>query len=86
MSNAEIIEPIGLLEIFCDGFEQHERQGHNMTCVAVRNTRNGKVAVARLTFPASSTEAAIEDARSALADDKLLLSDQPGLVPSKLPN
>lgn len=84
--SGEVIEPIGLLEIYCDGFEEHERQGHNISCIAVRNTKNGKVAVARLTFPASSTESAIEDARAALADDKLLLSDQPGLVPSKLPN
>lgn len=63
---SDVIEPVGLLEIFCDGFDEHELQGHNISCLGFRNTKAGKVAVVRLTFPATAAQSAIEQTQRAI--------------------
>lgn len=73
--DGEVIEPLGLLEIFVDGFDGFELQGHNVSCLGFRNTKMGRVAVVRLTFPASAVQPAIEQARQTVE------SDQTSIVP-----
>lgn len=69
MSDTEIIEPFGVPEFYVDGFGEHQVHGHNMTALGFRITKAGRVAVVKLTFPASSAQAAIEEAELALARD-----------------
>lgn len=66
----ELIEPVGVLEIFVDGFTDHVARDGVMSCVGYRTMKDGKFVVIKLVWPAVNTEAAIGDARSAMVPPK----------------
>ncbi len=67
MRDEEILEPIGLEDVFVDGFTKHATRNGYMSCIGYRELESGTIAVIRLVWPVVNTEAAIEDAREALA-------------------
>ncbi len=69
MRDKTVVEPMGLPEIFVDGFSSHVTRNGIMTCVGYR-LQDGlgeelRVAVVRLIWPEHSTDEAIADAREA---------------------
>lgn len=75
MRDEELLEPFAVQEIFVNGFTNHQRHDGVMSCVGYRATRDGKLVVVRLVWPAANTEAAIEDAKAALAAAEVTLEN-----------
>lgn len=62
-----IIEPIGVLEVYVDGFTEHIVRDGVMTCVGYRRMPDGRKVVLRLAWPAVNTAEAVESAITAAA-------------------
>jgi hypothetical protein len=67
MSDEPLIEPFSVPEIFVDGFTDHVARDGVMSCAGYRHMKDGKIVVVRLVWPAVNTDAAIEDAKIAMA-------------------
>lgn len=62
----ELIEPMGVPEIFVDGFTKHTAHDGVMTAIGYRKMPEGNVAVIRLVWPEVNTSAAIDEANLAM--------------------
>lgn len=67
MPDEELLEPIGVQEIFVDYFTRHVSIDGVMRCAGVRRMNGETVVVIRLAWPVVTTEHSIEQARVALA-------------------
>jgi hypothetical protein len=71
MPDEELIDTFGVPEIFVDGFTKHSARDGIMSCVGFRHMADGPTVVVRLVWPIVNTDAAIEDAKLALAAPEL---------------
>ncbi len=71
MSKDDVIEIYSAPEIYVDGFTQHTSRDGVMTCVGYRKMPEGRVVVVKLVWPAANTNAAIEDALSAMSNPEI---------------
>jgi hypothetical protein len=72
----ELVEPIGVQEVFVDYFTGHISINGVMRCVGVRRINNENVVVIRLVWPEANTESAIKEARTALASPAPITSNK----------
>lgn len=63
----DLIEPLGVPEIYVDNFTKHVSRNGVMSCVGFRDMTEGKVVVVRLVWPLVNTSSAIDDANQAMA-------------------
>jgi len=75
MPNDDLIENLGVLEIFVDGFCGHTARNGVMTCAGYRKMKDGTFVVLRLAWPVVNTSEAISSASAAMDTADRLVCD-----------
>jgi hypothetical protein len=75
MTDDDLIENLGVLEIYVDGFCDHAARNGVMTCIGYRKMKDGTYVVLRLAWPVVNTTEAIDCASAAMDTADRLICD-----------